>query len=81
MSKVKVYVKLKDTVLDPEGQTICSSLHKLGYKFVKNVRVGKIFEIEMDDNVENINEKIEEFCNKLLVNPIVEEFSYEIVED
>ncbi|MGA1846558.1 phosphoribosylformylglycinamidine synthase subunit PurS [Deferribacter abyssi] len=81
MSKVKVYVNLKRTVLDPEGQTICSSLRKLGYKFVKNVRVGKMFEIEIDDNVEDVNKQIEEFCKKLLVNPIIEDFSYIIEED
>lgn len=80
MSKVIVQVKLKDTVLDPQGQTVLGSLNKLGYEFVKDVRVGKIIELDVE-NTDNLDQKIVEVCEKLLVNPIVEEYSYEIIED
>ncbi|BAI81064.1 phosphoribosylformylglycinamidine synthase, small subunit [Deferribacter desulfuricans SSM1] len=80
MPKVRVQVKLKDTVLDPQGQTVLGSLNKLGYEFVNDVRVGKIIELDVE-NIDNLDQKIVEVCEKLLVNPIVEEYSYEIIED
>ncbi|MGA1862926.1 phosphoribosylformylglycinamidine synthase subunit PurS [Deferribacter thermophilus] len=80
MPKVKVYVKLKDTVLDPEGQTVLNSLNKLGYSFVKDVRVGKVIELAIEE-MDLLDDKIKEICEKLLVNPIIEEYEYEIVED
>ncbi|WP_022851870.1 phosphoribosylformylglycinamidine synthase subunit PurS [Limisalsivibrio acetivorans] len=74
--KVKVYVKLKSGVLDPQGQTILGSVRRLGHDFVKDVRVGKFFEIEVDET-ENLEEKIAEISDKVLSNPIIEEFSIE----
>ena len=80
MPIVRIFVNLKPSILDPEGQTIEGSLKTLGYKEVKSVRVGKVFEVEMED-VDDIDSKIKEFSEKLLVNPIIEEYSYVIVDE
>jgi len=75
--KVNVYVKLKGGVLDPQGQTILGSVNRMGYDFVEDVRVGKFFEIQVNDT-ENLDEKIQEISKKLLANPIIEEFNVEV---
>lgn len=71
--KAKVFVQLKDGVLDPEGQTIAQALNRMNYSFVKDVRVGKVFEIEVE-NTDNLEAKIREFADKVLTNPIIERF-------
>ena len=71
MPLVKIYIKLKKGVLDPQGKTVKNSLDSLGYSFVKDVRIGKYMEITVDDISEDeINKKIEEACKKLLANPV-----------
>ena len=75
--KVEVFVKFKEGVLDPQGQTILGAVNRMGHDFVKDVHVGKFFEIEVD-SVENIEEKISEIASKILTNPIIEEYSYKI---
>jgi len=79
--KIKVYVFFKDSVLDPQGQTVKNALHTLGYDFVKNVRQGKIFEIEVDDISEEKARKIvPEISGRVLANPIIEKFTFEILK-
>ena len=80
--KVRILVSYKDSVLDPQGQTIKNALHTLGYNSIKDVRQGKIFEIEL----EGISKKeaevlVPEISDKVLANPIIEKFSWEIIED
>jgi phosphoribosylformylglycinamidine synthase len=77
--KIKVYVKLKETVLDPQGEAILQSAKRNGYDFIDSVRVGKIFELEVS-KTENLNEKIDEISKKMLANPIIEEYSIEVGE-
>jgi len=78
--KAIVTVKLKDVVLDPQGQAVLGSLAKLGYDFVKDVRVGKIIEIEFN-KVRKYDDKIREVTEKLLVNPIIEEYTINYVSE
>jgi phosphoribosylformylglycinamidine synthase PurS subunit len=79
--KIRVLVSFKDTVLDPQGQTIKNALLTLGYDFVKDVRQGKVFEIETDDTPEEkIQKNIPELADKVLANPIIEKFTWEIIE-
>jgi phosphoribosylformylglycinamidine synthase PurS subunit len=79
--KVRVLVSYKDTVLDPQGQTVKNALLTMGYDFVKDVRQGKVFEIETDDiSEEKIKKCIPELSHKVLANPIIEKFSWEIME-
>ena len=74
--KFRVYVNLKSTVLDPQGEAVNNALKKSGYDFVESVRVGKFFDIEVKQT-ENVEEKVQEFSTKLLAIPIIESFKIE----
>ena len=79
--KVRVLVSLKDSVLDPQGQTVRNALHTLGYESIKDVRQGKVFEIELKDiSQEEAAKVIPEISDKVLANPIIEKFSWQILE-
>lgn len=79
--KVRVLVSFKDSVLDPQGQTVKNALHTLGYSIIKDIRQGKVFEIDLDDMAEaDINRIIPEISDKVLANPIIEKFTWEILE-
>lgn len=79
MTLVKIYVTLKKGVLDPQGKTVKNSLESLGYSFVEDVRIGKYMEITVNDIPKNeLNEKIEKACQKLLANPVIENYRFEI---
>ncbi|HEK84962.1 MAG: phosphoribosylformylglycinamidine synthase subunit PurS [Candidatus Saccharicenans sp.] len=79
--KVRILVFLKPSVLDPQGQTVRNALLTLGYKSVKDVRQGKAFEIELE-NVDRLEAEkiIPEIADKVLANPIIEKFTWEIIE-
>lgn len=74
--KFRVYVNLKSTVLDPQGEAVNNALKRSGYGFVESVRVGKFFDIEVKQT-EDVEEKVKEFSAKLLANPIIESFKIE----
>lgn len=79
--KVRVLVSYKDSVLDPQGQTVKNALHTLGYDSVKDVRQGKVFELELENLSREDTEKvILEISDKVLANPIIEKFSWETIE-
>ena len=79
--KVRVLVSFKDSVLDPQGQTVKNALHTLGYDIIKDVRQGKVFEIDLDDAAgKDFNTIIPEISDKVLANPIIEKFTWEILE-
>ncbi|MBS3818658.1 phosphoribosylformylglycinamidine synthase subunit PurS [bacterium] len=79
--KVRVLVSFKDSVLDPQGQTVQYALHTLGYDFIKNVRQGKVFELELEGiSKENAQEIIPQICDKVLTNPIIEKYSWHFLE-
>jgi len=79
--KVRVLVSFKDSVLDPQGQTVKNALHTLGYKDISDVRQGKVFEIDIADiSGADLKKIIPEISMKVLVNPIIEKFSWEILE-
>jgi phosphoribosylformylglycinamidine synthase len=78
----RVFVSLKSTVLDPQGQTICSALHGLGYPAISAVRQGKFFEIAIDpaSTREQAKKDIETIANDVLANPVIEEWRVEFVD-
>ncbi len=79
--RVKIFVSLKNGVLDPQGKTIERSLHTLGYEEVRDVRMGKYLEIEVDAASRSAAEsRIREMCDKLLANPVIEDYRFEIQE-
>jgi phosphoribosylformylglycinamidine synthase len=79
--RVKIFVSLKPGVLDPQGKAIERSLHTLGYGEVKDVRVGKYLELEIDATSRDGAElRIREMCDKLLSNTVIEDYRFEIQE-
>lgn len=74
-----VYVQLKDGVLDPQGLTIKNALENMGYQGIKEVRSGKTFEItfQSEQNAKP-EELVDEICRKLLTNPVIEKYKFEI---
>ena len=79
--RVKIFVSLKNGVLDPQGKAVEQSLHTLGYKEVQDVRVGKFVELNLQASSREFAEgRIREMCDKLLANPVIENFHYELSE-
>ena len=79
--RVKIFVSLKNGVLDPQGKAVEQSLHALGYKEVQDVRVGKFVALNLQvSSRESAESRIREMCDKLLANPVIENFHYEISE-
>ncbi|MBC8527685.1 MAG: phosphoribosylformylglycinamidine synthase subunit PurS [Candidatus Cloacimonetes bacterium] len=79
MKKVKVYITLKPEVLDPQGKVIMNTLHTLGYEDISDVRASKFFEVKINSDDENhIKKEIDEICDKVLANPNIETYRYEV---
>ncbi len=79
--KVRILVSFKDSVLDPQGQAVKNTLHTLGYSSLKDVRQGKVFELELEGISKKDAEKIiPEISDKVLANPVIEKFSWQIIE-
>lgn len=80
MTKVNVYVTLRESVVDPQGIAAQEALQNLGYKEVEKVRVGKLIELEISGDIADIDARVKEMCNELLVNRVIEDYRYEIGE-
>ena len=80
MTKVTVYVTLRESVVDPQGIATKEALQTMGYAEVKNVRIGKLIELELDGSPMEIEVHVKEMCEKLLVNLVIEDYRYEIGE-
>ncbi len=81
MFLARVYVTLKPTVNDPQGLTIRGGLHALGFAGVRAVRAGKYMEISVDASGRDQAEaQVTEMCRKLLANPVIEDFRFELEE-
>ncbi len=81
MFLAKVYVTPKPAVNDPQGVTVQGALHSLGYAAVKQVRMGKYLEVQIDAPTKAAaSAQAEEMCKKLLANTVIEDFRFEVVE-
>ena len=79
--KAHVWVMLKSTVLDPQGQTIQRALSSLGYDKVQDVRQGKFFVLEFNGiTLEEAQAQIERIAKDVLTNPVIEQYRYEIID-
>ena len=79
--QVKIFITLKNGVVDPQGITIKGALESLGYQGIANIRLGKYIQMELNSRSREEAEKnIEEMCGKLLANPVIENYRYEISE-
>ncbi len=77
--KAKIIVMPKRTVLDPQGATVKRALETLGFDGIRDVRMGKFIEVELEGkNAAALKKKIDEACHKLLSNPVIEEYTFEI---
>ena len=73
--KIKIIVTLKDGVLDPQGKAIQQTLNGMGFNDVKEVRQGKYFDIEINENdIVKAKNKVDEMCKKLLANLVIEDY-------
>ncbi|TCK06292.1 phosphoribosylformylglycinamidine synthase subunit PurS [Phorcysia thermohydrogeniphila] len=78
---VKVYISYRKGVLDPQGVAVEKAAHSLGFEKVKNVRVGKYVTMEIEaDSMEEVKREVEEMAAKFLVNPVIEEYTFEVEE-
>jgi len=73
MNKIKVEVTLKENIMDPQGLAVMKALQNLKVSGIKDVRIGKIFFLTFEKNVPD-DKVIEDFCDKLLSNPVIENF-------
>ncbi len=77
--RVRVYVTLKQSVFDPQGQTVTDALHTLGYVAVRDVRQGKYFELDIDaPSVEEARRLASEAADRLLANPVIESYRIDV---
>jgi phosphoribosylformylglycinamidine synthase len=73
--KARVLIRPKEGILDPQGQTVERALPALGFEGVKDVRVGRMVELDVPDT-----SRINEMCEKLLANPLIEDYEILVVE-
>ncbi len=76
MANVRVYVTLKPSLLDSAGRTVAVALKKLGFDEVEQARIGKLIELQVD---EPSDARVREMCDKLLANPVIEDYRFEVV--
>ncbi len=79
MFLARIYVSLKATVNDPQGLTVQSSLKTLGFDAVESVRVGKYLELKLaSDDRQAAERAVDDMCGKLLANPVIEQYTFEL---
>lgn len=78
----KVYVKLKESILDPQGQAVIHALHNLGHGEARDVRVGKYIEVRLEaPNEDGARKQVDDYCNALLANPVIETFEDHLTQE
>jgi len=78
--KARVLIRLKPSILDAQGASVQRALDGLGFQDVRDVRVGKVLDLDLDgESRDEARRRVEEMCVRLLVNPVIEEFTVEVV--
>ncbi|KEC54471.1 phosphoribosylformylglycinamidine synthase subunit PurS [Bartonella koehlerae] len=78
--KARVTVSLKNSVLDPQGEAIVSALKSLSFTGIHSIRQGKVFDIVLNDQpAENAKKKLEQICEELLANTVIENYTIELL--
>jgi len=76
----KVYITLKKSVLDPQGQVVNHALSSLGFEGIEEVRMGKFLEIRLKgEDQQAAAREVEKMCQKILANPVIEDYRIEII--
>lgn len=77
--KAKIIITPKKAVLDPQGKTVANALTQMGYTGIGAVHVGKYLEVELaGDDITAARRQIDEACHKLLSNPVIEDYRFEM---
>ena len=81
MYQARIHITLKPTVNDPQGVTVLSSLHRLGFISADDVRIGKYLMVNINESyMSKAEATVTEMCQKLLANPVIENFQFELEE-
>jgi phosphoribosylformylglycinamidine synthase PurS subunit len=81
MFKATVFVSLKQSVLDPQGNAVQKALHSVGYEEVSGVRIGKYLELQLDTQDRNeAEQRVKQMCEKLLANTVIEDYRFDLEE-
>lgn len=79
--KARIVVRLRPGILDPQGTTIRRALEGLGFPEVRDMRVGKLIDLTLDEaDAGRARQRLDEMCRKLLANPVVEDYTCEVVD-
>ena len=77
--EVKIFIRLRPSVLDPAGEAIKSASSKLGVQGITSLRIGKMIEVKIEGNQEDdVKEKIDLLCDRLFANTVIEDYEYSI---
>jgi len=81
MVRANIYIALKKGVLDPQGDTVKSALESLGFQGVREVRMGKFLVITLNGmDAEEARAQVDEMCRRLLANPVIEDYTFDLEE-
>jgi phosphoribosylformylglycinamidine synthase subunit PurS len=79
--RARIVVRLRPGILDPQGTTIRRALEGLGFPEVRDMRVGKVLDLTLDEtDTGRARQRLDEMCRKLLANPVIEDYTCEVVE-
>ena len=79
--KARIVVRLRPGILDPQGTTIRRALEGLGFPEVRDMRVGKVLDLTLDEtDAGRARQRLDEMCRKLIANPVIEDYTCEGVE-
>lgn len=81
MVNVRIFVTYKQSVFDPQGETIKDATHSLGHDEIKAVKVGKFFDVTLDTNEDEVATAVKEIADQLLVNFNMETYTYQVMEE
>ena len=75
----RIYLQLKESVLDPQGQAVIRTLHDLRHNEVQDVRIGKYIELKLEASSKSeAEESVKKYCDALLANPVIETYKYDV---
>lgn len=81
MPRIAIDVLLKDEILDPQGRAVEGALPGLGFGGVRDVRVGKHLELEVDAEGDQLAEQVDKMCVDFLTNPVIESYTWRVVDE
>ncbi len=78
----KIFIKPKEGILDPQGKAVFGALNRLGFDRIEDVRIGKYIEIRLNAaDKDTAQSDVRKMCEMLLVNKVIEDFTFEVVEE